>query len=789
MVFILPDGKTFLSLAPEEENMVVCVWQMSTGKLLRRFETASPSTEAVALSPDGKILAFPVYDRPRAASRISLWDVDSGRRKGEWAAIGGSVRALAFAPDGKTIATAHADQTLRLWDRDTATELRRCQGVRDQWLSLVFSPDGKVLASASGTQRSVQLWDAATGRALHTLGDGKGRTSAVAFSPDGKTLAAGAYGDKSVRLWDTSTGKEIHQLPVDWRTETVAFSPDGKTVAAGGLLTNGQLSSISPIRLWDVSSGREVRRFSGHVFKVSSLAFSPRGDKLISAGSFFTLHVWDVATGKDCVPLVEHESYVESVAFSPDGRSLATGSLDGTIRLWEPAAGKPARRFQGETQPSILQVAFAPDGRTLASAEHDGSLRLWDVATGRQVRKIQVGEDRYSPSFAYSPDGRTLAVWHQDGTVRLLDADTVKERRRLSGAARYGTFLCFSPDGGTLASMSTSYGPTNGVLQLWDTATGTEKRQWKTAQPGSFFRAVFSLDGGTVIGSINHFSSADGERKRFFSLHQWDVATGDHRSFATPEQATVFCLALSPDGRTLAWGDSEGTITLWERAAHQVRRRLKGQYSSVRSLAFSPDGKTLASGSADTTVLLWDVTGRPATTSQGDLSAARLHALWDDLANEDPGKAFDAIGLLTAAREKAVPLLKAKVRPAPDAADKQQVACLLADLDSEEFAARQKAKSALQQLGEGAEPGLRHALAGKLTLETRKRIEELLEGVRVSLASPENLRTLRAVEVLEHLGTAEARAVLKTLADGAPASRLTREARAAQTRLKSRAAP
>ena len=88
-----------------------------------------------------------------------------------------------------------------------------------------------------------------------------------------------------------------------------------------------------------------------------------------------------------------------------------------------------------------------------------------------------------------------------------------------------------------------------------------------------------------------------------------------------------------------------------------------------------------------------------------------------------------------------------------------------------------------------AVPGLRDALKGKPTLETRKRLEELLVDVRASAASPENLRPLRAVEVLEHLGTSEACAVLKTLADGAPAARLTHEARAAQNRLKARAGP
>jgi hypothetical protein len=236
----------------------------------------------------------------------------------------------------------------------------------------------------------------------------------------------------------------------------------------------------------------------------------------------------------------------------------------------------------------------------------------------------------------------------------------------------------------------------------------------------------------------------------------------------------------------LAWGDAEGTIALWDLVADQVRRRLRGHYSYVKSLAFSPDGKTLASGSADTTVLLWDVTGHPVAACGGVLSAGRLQTLWADLASKDASEAFDAIGLLTASEEQAIPLLKSRLRPAPAPADPKQVARLMADLDSDEFAVRQKAMEDLRQLAERAEPTLREAFKGKLTLEARKRVEELLEGVRATATSPENLRSLRGVEVLEHLGTPDARQVLESLAKGATEARLAREVKGALERLAKR---
>jgi WD40 repeat protein len=693
--------------------------------------------------------------------------------------VGDRVRALAFTPDGKALATAGFDRTLRLWDWRTATELRRYQGVADLWSFLAFSADGKILASVSLTRRVVQLWDTASGRALRTLGGQAGRLAIPAFAPDGATLAAADLDQKTIRLWEVNTGKQVRQIPVEGWTEALAFAPDGKTVAAGGQADNRQ---ISPIYLWDVNTGREVRRFEGHVLRVSSLAFSPGGEKLVSAGGLFTLHVWDVATGKDALPFSEHESYVESVAFSPGGRFLATAGLEGAIRLWEPTANKPSRLFQDENAPSAQRVAFAPDGRTLLSSQFDGSLRLWDEATGRPKRRFRPQEGRYSAIFACSPDGRTLAVWHEDGTVRLLDVATGAEKRRLNGGAKYGTFLCFSPDGEKLATMGRSEDGKTAVLQLWETSTGTESRKWTVPNSRGYFPIVFSPDGQSVLGGNSDASSAIGETKRIY-LHFWNVGMGEERTLTAPPQAGVFCLAVSPNGRMLAWGDLGGTITLWELDANQVRRRLKGHYSYIRSLAFAPDGKTLASGSADTSVLLWDVTGRPATRRT---DAVTVGQLWADLADKNASKAFDAVGLLIATPDQAVPMLKDKLKPAPAPAEREQVARLIADLDSERFETRQKATEELKQLGERAEPGLREALKDKLSLEARKRVEDLLESVRMLSTTPERLRELRAVEVLEHIGTPEARQVLQTLAKGAPTARLTREARQSLQRIAKR---
>jgi hypothetical protein len=148
----------------------------------------------------------------------------------------------------------------------------------------------------------------------------------------------------------------------------------------------------------------------------------------------------------------------------------------------------------------------------------------------------------------------------------------------------------------------------------------------------------------------------------------------------------------------------------------------------------------------------------------------------------DASKAFDAIHALAGAQAAAVTLIKARLHPAATV-NPEIVQRLIADLDSDQFDARKKASTELENIGEAAAPFLRKALDGEQSLETRKHIEDLLKKTDSATPRGEALRTIRAIEVLELVGTPEAKAVLQTLANGMPEARLTREAKAALERL------
>jgi hypothetical protein len=209
-----------------------------------------------------------------------------------------------------------------------------------------------------------------------------------------------------------------------------------------------------------------------------------------------------------------------------------------------------------------------------------------------------------------------------------------------------------------------------------------------------------------------------------------------------------------------------------------------GEFSFVNSLAFLPDGKALATGMMDSTVLVWDLSAI-AKEAAPDLDAKTLATLWSELSEEAP-KAYQAIWTLGDSPKKALPFLKERLKPV-EQVDPKQIQRLLADLDSDQFATREDAAKQLTKLGERIHPALRKVLEGQPSEEVRTRLKAILEEPAVP--SGETLRTLRAIQVLERIGTDDAREVLKKLATGAEAARETQEAKDTLARLTRGTAP
>jgi WD40 repeat protein len=508
--------------------------------------------------------------------------------------------------------------------------------------------------------------------------------------------------------------------------------------------------------------------------------------------------------GRPIRSLLGHRDRVNSVAYSPDGRWIATAASDGTARLWDVKTGEEVRRLD-VPRAWFPRIRFSPDNKFIVATvvapkvkdDNEEAVTVWNRRTGKKVRQFP------GFSFAFSPDGRLIACGGRDrdeggwirGIIRLYDFATGKMLRELSGHLTEVVSLAFSSDGKSLVSVGlTLEGLSTGepgegetrFTRVWDVATGKENRTWDVAT-GKENRTVlkeresiirtYSPDGRT-LGSEKG-SGGD-------AIMLWEAATGGRRAELTGHTKGAWGIAFSPDGRTLASAGGDGTVRLWDLPSGKEVGRLEGHKGYVWAVAFSPDGRTLVSGGLDKTALLWDVSrvtgrrGKPAERSSSDLEAD-----WRDLAG-DAAVGYAALARLVSSPERAVAFLGKQLQSAkpPDA---KRIERLLADLDDGRFQVREKASKELKALAEFAAPALRKTLAGKPSLEVRRRLETLLHRLEGGSLSAERIRHIRAVEALEAIGNPQARRLLDKLAVGPAEMRLTQEAKAAAGRLAKRA--
>ncbi|MHB1422156.1 MAG: sigma-70 family RNA polymerase sigma factor [Gemmataceae bacterium] len=794
-----PDGKT---VAASSVDKAVTIFDAETGRPLRQLQEIPDSATSLAFAPDGRTLAAG-YEN----GSISIWNCNTAKMVRQLRASDRGpvhpVWSLAFTPDGKALISAGEDKEIRLWEAATGKEVRRFSGHQNDIRCAVLSADGKLLASAAGN--AIRLWETATGKMIRRLTGHALSIRALAISADGKLLASGSK-DGMIFLWERATGT-IQRRYTDGKdprmnagrhAHALAFSPDGIILAIG--CADYSLSFLD-VATWSkfFQEGYDGKNsFSNEFYHdggIQCLLFSRDGKKLV-IGRDNTLVWGNVSSEKGGSSVEIYRGAVERISFLPDGQRLFTTSDDPDDRRileWDANSGRLIRCVPGAALFARL-VSFSPDGKLMVSTQFDRNLHLFDTITGKEVRKISLPFKEGSTAIhevCFSPDGKRLAVVGPMGKwAGLLDASAGKQLWGM-GATKDWTFdqALFSSDSRLLAVVG------NEAIQFVDTSSD---RQWPSIslpKERISFAAALSPDGRTLaLPSAEWTKEANGYPGRASpgiapggvlkvrNITLWETIAGKKRgSFPSPCDH-VHGLMFSPDGRLLAVAGDDNAVHLWDTIEGKWLRHWQGHRGEIWPLVFSRDGRRLASGSRDTTVLIWDVSRLARQPRRrAPLSRQELGDLWSSLESADSVKTYRAILTLASVPDQAVPLLAERLRFKPSA-DSKQLASQIAQLDSADFAERERATTELRRLGWEAEPALSKVLENKPSLETRQRVKALLDDIQKQAPPPELLRRLRGIEIMEHIGTPEARKVIASLADGT--TRLAHEAQAALERMR-----
>ena len=223
-----------------------------------RFVGHNSPIASLAISADGRRLVSGSHDYT-----VRLWDVESGKELRRFVGHTALVSSVALSPDGRRVVSGSGDQTARLWDVESGKQIYRL----DQTAavsSVAFSPDGRQATSTGGIRKvidrkivwddcSVRLWDVQSGQEIRRCEGHRSLVTQAIFTSDGRRILSSSQ-DATVRLWDVETGRQIREYPAGGSVNGVAVSPDGHYALSA--------SNANNMKLWDVETGQQLRLFS-----------------------------------------------------------------------------------------------------------------------------------------------------------------------------------------------------------------------------------------------------------------------------------------------------------------------------------------------------------------------------------------------------------------------------------------------------------------------------------------------------------------------------------------------
>jgi WD40 repeat protein len=360
------------------------------------------------------------------------------------------------------------------------------------------------------------------------------------------------------------------------RLTTVAFSADGHRLVSGGY--------DKTARVWNLRQPAPEPLVLSHAATVRAAAFSPKGEHIATGDDTGTLRIWNMANPGEPVSVDAHNGPLRALCFSSDGSVLITGGDDGAVTQWETdrlfrAEGSEedvADKSGSLTQHAapVTRIAISADGRLLATGDQQGEVHVWDLAAGAETSLLDCHEDEIV-GLAFLSQAATLLTVGRDRTINVWRSKRPFSPRLAAldnGDVKLWA-LAVAPNDAAIYA-----GGRPGYLAAWDLETGERTRLFEGFE--GTIDAVALNSQGTHIGCC-------GWKEQ--NVVVFDTQTGEKAAeFQT--ETNVRCVRFSPDDQWLAAGGEDGTLRLWDWRTDADPTSVPTGPQAVYDVAFSPDG-------------------------------------------------------------------------------------------------------------------------------------------------------------------------------------------------------
>ncbi|MGL4423395.1 MAG: WD40 repeat domain-containing protein, partial [Gemmataceae bacterium] len=337
------------------------------------------------------------------------------------------VRTIAFAPDGTQIATGTDDGSVMLWNvRDGVPALPAALRHPARVNAVALSADGRKILTGCDDGHA-RVWDGSTGQLAGQPLSHDGPVLHIAPGPDGRLLATGSD-DNTVRIWDSTT-MEPAAAPFHHNAtpSAVRFHPNGYEVLTAdqtrlarvwNLITHGDITGTTTVELSDPATISPPTK-RADLFTANS----PDGTLVVTFGAEQSVRVRRTLDREPVTPPLRTGASITSAAFGPNGDTLVTGDADGNIMAWSVPEGRPVWTAPARHMSRIAQLGYDRTGTRICSCSEDNTARIWDPTTGTpRVPPIRLGAT--ASSAAFNDDGRLLYTELPSGKARIWDSQT-----------------------------------------------------------------------------------------------------------------------------------------------------------------------------------------------------------------------------------------------------------------------------------------------------------------------------------------------------------------------------
>ncbi len=610
------------------------------GSLTKTLSGHTSWVNGLAFSPDNTKLLSGSSDKT-----MKIWDVSGGYAVKTFSDFNSDVIAVAYSPDGRYVAGGGFDKEVKVFEVSSGTLIKTLYGHSSSVWSLQFSPDGKYLMSGD-SDGNIKVWSVSSWY-LDKSAFQSGWITSIRFTSNSAKVVTTSYGN-TVRIWSFPGMIEQKTMYHTDKVWMCSISPDESYVVSSG--------ADKVIKIWDMNTGSNVKTLYGHTNTVGVVLFTSDGKKIISASDDNTIKLWNVSgVGGKSSGVYSQTSTGGSGSYGT--AKTLTVAKDGSGSYSSVSSALAVAQYG-----DIIQVkagTYYESGLNL----NKSNVKLMGEGPGKTVIDAGGKSPVLSVSSANNSTVSGFTFKNTSGTgggIKVSSSNITFSNNVVTDFQDYGMFIwdCspvisnnifYKTAGGEYSAEKDAIGlnKANAIIKnnifygnLGGSAIDNENNSYPTISyniihsSGQAFKrcyggtgnsfsdpllntwdftvqygspAIGKGEGGANIGLLTAKGAlSSGTSTTGSSGYSGTVSASLHKTLYG-HSGKVRGVGISPDGKWVASGDSEGKVFIWDAISGIQSRSLTGHTSWVNGLEFNSDGSRLATASSDKNVILWNV--------------------------------------------------------------------------------------------------------------------------------------------------------------------------------------